>query len=134
MITIFRFGTGDLSILSEALCPCGRTSPRLVKILKRVDQSTKVRGLFIHPGQVDEVASKHPQITNYQVVVTRKEHKDEMTLLIELKEEVSQLEKLREEIERSVRDVMKVRGDVQLVPKGTISDGAKKIEYRRTWE
>jgi phenylacetate-CoA ligase len=131
---LIRFGTGDLSILSEAPCPCGRTSPRLVKILGRVDQATKVRGLFIHPGQVDEVASKHPQITKYQVVVTRKEHKDEMTLLIELKEEVSQPEKLKEEIERSVRDVMKVRGDVQLVPKGTISDGAKKIEDRRTWE
>jgi phenylacetate-CoA ligase len=134
MITIFRFGTGDLSILSEAPCPCGRTSPRLVKILGRVDQATKVRGLFIHPGQVDEVASKHPQITNYQVVVTRKEHKDELTLLIELKEEVSQPEKLKEEIERSVRDVMKVRGDVQLVLKGMIPYGAKKIEDQRTWE
>jgi phenylacetate-CoA ligase len=131
---LIRFGTGDLSILSDLPCPCGRTSPRLVKILGRVDQATKVRGLFIHPGQVDEVASKHSQIVKYQVVVTRKEHKDEMTFLIELKEEVSQSEKLKEEIERSVRDVMKVRGDVQLVPKGTIPDGAKKIEDQRTWE
>jgi phenylacetate-CoA ligase len=131
---LIRFGTGDLSILNELPCPCGRTSPRLVKILGRVDQATKVRGLFIHPGQVDEVASKHPQIAKYQVVVTRKEHKDEMTFLIELKEEVSQSEKLKEEIERSVRDVMKVRGDAQLVPKGTIPDGGKKIEDQRTWE
>jgi len=131
---LIRFGTGDLSTLSERPCPCGRTSPRLLKILGRVDQATKVRGLFIHPGQVDEVASKHPQIAKYQVVVTRKEHKDEMTFLIELKEEVSQPEKLIEEIERSVRDVMKVRGDVQFVPKGKIPDGAKKIEDQRTWE
>jgi phenylacetate-CoA ligase len=131
---LIRFGTGDLSILSEAPCPCGRTSPRLVKILGRVDQATKVRGLFIHPGQVDEVASKHPQIAKYRVVVTRKEHKDEMAFLIELKEEISQPEKLREEIERSVRDVMKVRGDIQFVPKGTIPGGAKKIEDQRTWE
>ncbi len=99
-----------------------------------MDQVTKVRGVFVHPGQVDEVASKHPQIAKYQVVVTRKEHKDEMTFRIELKEEVSQPEKLKEEIERSVRDVMKVRGDVQFVPKGTIPDGAKKIEDQRTWE
>jgi phenylacetate-CoA ligase len=131
---LIRFGTGDLSILSELPCPCGRTSPRLVKILGRVDQATKVRGLFIHPGQVNEVASKHPQIAKYQVVVTRKEHKDEMAFLIELKEEISQPEKLKEEIERSVRDVMKVRGDVQFIPKGTIPDGAKKIEDQRTWE
>jgi phenylacetate-CoA ligase len=50
-----------------------------------VDQVTKVRGLFVHPGQADEVASKHPQITKYQVAVTRKEDKDEMTFRIELK-------------------------------------------------
>jgi phenylacetate-CoA ligase len=131
---LIRFGTGDLSILSEAPCPCGRTSPRLVKILGRVDQATKVRGLFIHPGQVDEVASKHPQVAKYRVVVTRKEHKDKMAFLVELKEEISQPEKLGEEIERSVRDVMKVRGDVQFVPKGTIPDGAKKIDDQRTWE
>jgi phenylacetate-CoA ligase len=131
---LIRFGTGDLSILTETPCPCGRTSPRLIKILGRVDQVTKVRGLFVHPGQVDEVASKHPQIAKYQVLVTRKEHKDEMTFLIQLKEEVSQPEKLKEEIERSVRDVMKVRGDVQFVPKGAIPDGAKKIEDQRTWE
>jgi phenylacetate-CoA ligase len=131
---LIRFGTGDLSILTETPCPCGRTSPRLVKILGRVDQVTKVRGLFIHPGQADEVVSKHPQIAKYQVVVTRREHKDEMTFRIELKEEVSQPEKLKEEIERSIRDVMKVRGDVQFISKGTIPDGAKKIEDQRTWD
>jgi phenylacetate-CoA ligase len=131
---LIRFGTGDLSILTETPCPCGRTSPRLIKILGRVDQVTKVRGLFVHPGQADEVASKHPQIAKYQVMVTRKEHKDEMTFQVELKEEIPQPEKLKEEIEKSIRDVMKVRGNVQFVPKGTIPEGAKKIEDHRTWE
>jgi phenylacetate-CoA ligase len=131
---LIRFGTGDLSILTETPCPCGRTSPRLLKILGRVDQATKVRGLFVHPGQVGEVASKHSQIGNYQIVITRKEHKDEMTFQIELKGEVSEPEKLKEEIERSIRDVMKIRGDVKFVPKGTIPDGARKIEDQRTWE
>jgi phenylacetate-CoA ligase len=131
---LIRFGTGDLSILTESPCPCGRTSPRLLKILGRVDQSTKVRGLFIHPGQADEVVSKHPRISKYQVVLTRKEHKDEMTFQVELKEEVSQPETLKSEIEQSIRDVMKVRGNVQFVSKGAIPEGAKKIEDRRTWE
>jgi phenylacetate-CoA ligase len=131
---LIRFGTGDLSLLTETPCPCGRTSPRLVKILGRVDQATKVRGLFIHPGQADEVASKHPQIAKVQVIVTRKEHKDEMTFQVELKEEVSQPEKLMSEIEQSIRDVMKVRGGVQFVLKGAIPAGANKIEDRRTWE
>jgi phenylacetate-CoA ligase len=131
---LIRFGTGDLSILTETPCPCGRTSPRLLKILGRVDQATKVRGLFVHPGQADEVASKHPQIAKYQVVVKRTEHKDEMTFWIELREGVSQPEKLREEIERSIRDVIKVRGEVQFVPIGTIPEGARKIEDQRTWD
>jgi phenylacetate-CoA ligase len=131
---LIRFGTGDLSILTETPCPCGRTSPRLLKILGRVDQVTKVRGLFVHPGQVDEVASRYPQIAKVQVVVTRRDQKDEMTFQIELKEEVLQPEKLKEEIESSIRDVMKLRGDVQITPKGTIPEGAKKIEDQRTWE
>jgi len=131
---LIRFGTGDLSSLTDSPCPCGRTSPRLVKILGRVDQVTKVRGLFVHPGQADEVASKHPQIRKFRVVVTRKEHKDEMTFQVELKEKVLQPEKLKSEIEQSIRDVMKVRGTIQFVSKGTLPEGAKKIEDRRTWE
>jgi phenylacetate-CoA ligase len=90
--------------------------------------------LFVHPTQADEVASKHPEIQKYRVVVTRKEHKDEMTFQLELKEEVSQPEKLKSEIEQSIRDVMKVRGNVQFVSKGAIPAEAKKIEDQRTWE
>lgn len=131
---LIRFGTGDLSILTETPCSCGRTSPRLVKILGRVDQATKVRGLFIHPGQVDEVTSKYPQIARSHVVVTRKENKDEMTFCIELREEVPVAGKLKEEIEKSIRDVLQVRGDVRFVPKGTIPERAKKIDDQRTWE
>lgn len=131
---LIRFGTGDLSYLTDSPCSCRRTSPRLVKILGRVDQVTKVRGLFVHPGQADEVASKHAEIRKYQVVVTRKEHKDEMTFLIELTEQAGPSDKLKEDIKRSVRDVMKVRGEVEFVPEGTIRDGGKKIEDHRTWE
>jgi phenylacetate-CoA ligase len=131
---LVRFGTGDLSRLTGTPCPCGRTSPRLLKILGRVDQSTKVRGLFLHPGQVDEVVLKHPQVSRYRVVVTRKEHKDDVTFQVELKEEASHPKKLKSEIEQSIRDVMKVRGEVEFVSKGIIPDGAKKIEDRRTWE
>jgi phenylacetate-CoA ligase len=131
---LIRFGTGDLSHLSVAPCPCGRTSPRLMKILGRVDQVTKVRGLFVHPGQADEVASRHDPVEKVQVVVTRRDHKDEMIFRVELKEWASASETLKEEIEKSIRDVMKVRGVVQFVPKGTIPAGAKKIDDQRTWE
>jgi phenylacetate-CoA ligase len=131
---LIRFGTGDLSILSDSPCPCGRTSPRLTKILGRVDQVTKVRGLFIHPVQVDEVISKHPLVGRGQIVVTRKEHKDEMTFFVELKADAPPPGTLKEQIERSIRDVMKLRGEVRFVPAGAIPEGAKKIDDQRTWE
>ena len=95
---------------------------------------TKVRGLFIHPGQANEIANRHPLVDRYQVVVTRREDKDEMTFRIELKEAVPQTEKLRREIEKSIRDVMKLRGAVEIVPGGTIPADAKRIEDQRSWE
>jgi phenylacetate-CoA ligase len=131
---LIRFGTGDLSNLIENPCRCGRTSPRLLKILGRVDQVTKIRGLFVHPGQVDEVASRYSQIAKYQILITRKEDKDEMIFRIELREDAPPSQKLGQAIGQSLRDVMKIRGDVQFVPKGTIPDGAKKIEDKRIWE
>ena len=131
---LIRFGTGDLSSLTEAPCPCGRTSQRLLRILGRVDQMTKVRGLFIHPAQADEIASRHPLIGRYQIVVTRKEDKDQMTFRIEFNKEAAQRAKLKEEIEKSIRDVMKLRGDVEIVPGGTIPENAKRIDDQRSWE
>ena len=131
---LIRFGTGDLSFMTDEPCPCGRTSPRLVRIMGRIDQATKVRGLFIHPGQVDEVAARHPQIGRWQMVVTRKGDKDEMTLRVELKEKMMPSEKGKEEIEKSIREVMKLRGEVQWASSGTIPEGIKRIEDQRIWE
>ncbi len=131
---LIRFGTGDLSYVTVESCSCGRTSPRLVRIVGRTDQMTKIRGLFVHPGQVDEVAARHPQIEKYQLRVKREKDKDEMTLRVELKEGIPSLEKLREEIEGSIRDVMKLRGEVEFLLKGALPEGTKKIEDQRTWE
>ena len=131
---MIRFATGDLSYLIEDPCPCGRTSIRLGKILGRTDQVTKVLGIFIHPWQVDEVMAKFPIVANYQVVVTRKEYRDEMTIYIELKEEVTDKTGLKRRVEQEVQEVLKVRGEVVFVQKGGIPDRARKIDDRRIWE
>jgi phenylacetate-CoA ligase len=131
---LIRFGTGDLSYLTDDTCPCGRTSPRLVRILGRTDQLTKVRGVFVHPGQADEVARRYPNIAGYRVVVTRERDQDGMTFQVELRDENVDKEKLRRNIQNTIRDVMKVRGDVEFVPQGTIPEGAKKVEDTRTWD
>jgi phenylacetate-CoA ligase len=131
---MIRFATGDLSYLIEDPCPCGRTSMRLGKILGRTDQVTKVFGIFIHPWQVDEVMAQFPMVANYQVVVTRKEYRDEMTIYIELKEEVTDKISLKGRVEKEVQEVLKVRGEVVFVQRGGIPDRAKKIDDRRIWE
>jgi phenylacetate-CoA ligase len=131
---MIRFATGDLSYLIEDLCSCGRTSVRLGRIMGRTDQVTKVWGIFIHPWQVDELMAKFPMVANYQVVVTRKEYRDEMTIYIELKEEMADKTNLKRRIEKEVEEVLKVKGEVVFTVKGGIPDRAKKIDDRRIWE
>jgi phenylacetate-CoA ligase len=131
---LVRFATGDLSYLIEEPCPCGRTSPRLGRILGRTDQVTKVWGIFIHPWQVDELMARFPWVANYQIVVTRKEYRDQMTIYIELKEEVPDQTSLKRRVEKETEEVLKVKGQVEFVRRGGIPDRAKKIDDRRIWE
>ena len=131
---MIRFGTGDLSYFTDEPCQCGRTSNRLVKILGRLDQVTKVKGMFIHPGTADEVAAKFPEIDKYQVVVSREAHVDQMTFTIELKEGVEPVEELAGRIEAAIPESMRVRGKVKFVQKGTIPEGHKKIDDTRKWD
>jgi len=131
---MIRMATGDLSLFARESCPCGRTGPMLKKILGRIDQAAKVRGTFIHPWQADEVISQYKEVFKYQVVITRENYKDVMTFLVELKEETTRPEILRGRIERDIKDLLTIKGVVQIVPRGTIPDLHKKIEDRRTWE
>lgn len=131
---MLRFATGDLSYLIEEPCPCGRTSLRLGKIMGRTDQVTKVWGIFIHPWQVDEMMAKFPVISNYQVVVTRKDYRDEMAIYVELKEEIADKIVLKKKLEKEIRETLKVPSEVVFTVKGGIPDRAKKIDDRRIWE
>lgn len=134
LFPMLRFATGDLSYVMDDPCDCGRTSMRLGKILGRTDQVTKVSGIFIHPWQVDEVMAKFPVISNYQVVVMRKDYRDEVVISIELKEEVSEKTDLKRRVEKEIQEILKVTAEVIFTGKGGIADRAKKIDDRRIWE
>ncbi|MBW2264963.1 MAG: AMP-binding protein [Deltaproteobacteria bacterium] len=131
---MIRFGTGDLSYIIDEPCQCGRTANRLAKILGRLDQATKVKGMFIHPGNADEVAAKVPEIDRYQVVVTREAHTDQMTFSVELKHGFEATEELAGRIEAVIPESMRVRGRVQFIDKGTLPKDYKKIDDRRKWD
>ncbi|MFH2064896.1 MAG: AMP-binding protein [Pseudomonadota bacterium] len=131
---MIRFGTGDLSYYTDEPCPCGRTAGRLVKILGRLDQVTKVKGMFIHPGNVDDVAAKFDEIENCQVVVTREGHVDRMTLKVVLAKGILPSHDLAKRIESAIPESMRVRGKVEFIDRGTLPEKFSKIDDQRKWE
>lgn len=130
---LIRFGTGDLSAITTDPCPCGRTSARLKGIMGRVDEVTKIKGMFVHPRQVDEVAGAFPEVTRCQVVVRLRGHDDEMTVRVELASGI-EAEPLLAKLKEKTKDLLKIRATVEAVPPGTIADGAKKILDERRWD
>jgi phenylacetate-CoA ligase len=128
-----RFATGDLSAVTDAPCLCGRTSPRMLGWRGRADEVTKVRGLFIHPRQVDEVAARVPAVRRAQAVVTREAHQDALTLRVELAPAADPAA-VRPALVEAIRAVMTLRGVAEVVAPGTIPEDARRIEDRRTWE
>jgi phenylacetate-CoA ligase len=131
---MIRMATGDLSILTMEPCPCGRRGPKLKRIIGRIDQAVKVKGTFVHPWQADEVMSRYPEVFKYQVVVTREDHSDVLTFVVELKEETDRAAVLKGRMERDIKDALTIRGVVQIVPRGAIPDHHQKIEDRRRWD
>jgi phenylacetate-CoA ligase len=130
---MIRFGTGDLTVLTDDPCRCGRTSARMLGWRGRADEVTKVRGMFIHPRQADEVAARAPGVARFQVVVGREGHNDTLTFRVELSVGADS-GAVRQALEAGTRDVMKLRGGVEVVAMGTIADNAKKIVDERKWD
>jgi phenylacetate-CoA ligase len=129
---LVRFGTGDLSSLTEDPCACGRNAPRLTRILGRADQVTKVKGMFVHPSQVQRVLESHEVIARGRLLVERPQDQDVMTLEIELKE--SPTEGLIPAVEQTIREVIKIRGAVRILKSGTLPAEHKTIEDVRKWD
>lgn len=127
---LIRFGTGDLSAILPGTCPTGRTNQRIKGWMGRADQTTKVRGMFVHPGQVSEVAKRFPQVGKTRLVVSGEMASDTMTLLVESAETSEGLAQL---ISEAVRDVTKLRADIQLVVPGSLPNDGKVIEDARSY-
>lgn len=126
---LVRFGTGDLSAILPGASPCGRTNARIRGWLGRADQSAKVRGMFVHPGLVAQVLRRHPEISRARLVVRREDDRDEMTLRCEAGSPAG--EALVRAVVESIRDVCKLRGDVELVAPGSLPNDGKVIEDTR---
>jgi len=128
---LIRFATGDMSAFMTGVSDCGRTNRRIKGWMGRADQTAKVRGMFIHPQQINDVVRRHPEITKARLVVDWIDQQDEITLYCESKEHSREL---AASVEISIRDLCKVRGDVALVAPGTIVNDGVVIEDNRKYE
>ena len=131
---LVRFATGDLSVYTTESCPCGRTSGRLLRIVGRVDQLTKVKGIFVHPEQVGQIEKKVPEVYALQLVITRVGHEDQMTIQAVLTGGATPSDEIRTRISETAREVTRLRGEVVFVNEKDLSEKEKKIVDKRKWE
>ncbi len=128
---LIRFGTGDLSAVLPGASPCGRTNMRIKGWLGRADQTTKVKGMFVHPGQVVAVLKRHPELGRGRLVVDNPEHADRMTLHCELDRPPAGF---AEAVATSIRELTKLRGEVVFCAPGSLANDGRIIDDIRKYE
>jgi phenylacetate-CoA ligase len=129
---LIRFGTGDLSAIDVGDCACGRSIPKLRGWLGRADQLAKVKGQFIHPGQVQKLMGEFPEWKKYRFVVTRTDNRDRLTLKVETG--TIPAADAKAALEKRIRDVLRIGGEVEWTAEGSLPADGKLIEDARTWE
>jgi len=140
-IPLIRYRIGDLTVINTEPCACGRTHPRLMRILGRTDDMIVVRGINVFPSQVESVLMKIPEVgDHYQIIVDRKGPLDMMTIMVELSEsgfsdKIGDLMTLSRSISKQLKGVLNIVADIELVETGTIprSEGkAQRVIDKRT--
>lgn len=125
---LIRFATGDLSAVLPGVSRCGRTNTRIKGWMGRADQTTKVRGMFVHPHQVAAVVKRFPAIQRARVVVDSPDGSDRMRVLCAVSAE---MDGLKVQIETAIREVTRLRGDVEFVESQSLPNDGKVIEDQR---
>ena len=127
---LVRFGTGDLSAVLAGASPCGRTNARIKGWMGRADQTTKVRGMFVTPKQVGEIVRRHPEIAKARLVIAGETGNDNMTLRCEAGRDEAGL---KAALVASIRDVTKLRGEIEFVAAGSLPNDGKVIDDTRKY-
>ncbi|ETA52199.1 phenylacetate--CoA ligase family protein [Ponticoccus alexandrii] len=125
---LIRFATGDLSAVMPGESPCGRTNTRIKGWMGRADQTTKIKGMFVRPEQVAELVARHAEVARARVVASREGETDKMTVRIETEAGDPAA------YEKSIAEVLKLRGAVELVPLGGLPRDGLVIEDARSYD
>ncbi len=131
---LIRFGTGDLSRWIPEPCACGRPTPRLMGILGRVGEAVKVRGMFLHPRQMEAVFARFPEVQAYQAVVDREAHVDRLTFRVVLRESSMDLEAMRARLQEAIREGLRFQAEVVFIPPEELPPGSPRLVDLRRWE
>lgn len=125
---LIRFATGDLSAVLPGASPCGRTNMRIKGWMGRADQTTKVKGMFVRPEQVDTIIKRHPEISRGRLVVSRQGQQDTMTFNCEAADSNAEFANA---VAATVADVTKLKANVEIVAPGTLANDGKVIDDTR---
>ena len=125
---LIRFATGDLSAVLPGQSPCGRTNMRIKGWMGRADQTTKIKGMFVRPEQVADLVARFPEVARARVIATREGEMDVMTVQIEAKGGD------RAAYETAVREILKLKGRVELVMPGSLPNDGKVIDDQRSYD
>ncbi len=128
---LIRFSTGDLSSIIPGASPCGRTNLRIKGWLGRADQTTKIKGMFVHPAQVAAIVKRHPGIGNARLVVDNATGADRMTLHVEVRDDDAAL---ADALLTSIREVTKLRGEIAFCATGELANDGKVIDDVRKYD
>ncbi len=138
LVTVFskgypmiRLATGDLSAVLPGISPCGRTNQRLKGWMGRADQTAKIKGLFVHPSQIADIAKKHPELARLRMIVERDGASDKMTLKAEC---ATPSDQLATAISQTMKTICKVRGDVEFCPPDTLPNDGVVISDERDYD
>ena len=128
---LLRFATGDMSMFIDGPSPCGRTNVRIKGWMGRADQTTKVRGMFVHPSQIAEIVKRFAQISKARLVVSSDNHQDRMTLKCESSDHSDEF---RSAVTKTAREICKLRADVELEAPGTLPVDGVVIQDARSYD
>ncbi|MCC5810291.1 MAG: AMP-binding protein [Ectothiorhodospiraceae bacterium] len=128
---VIRFATGDLTAIMPGTSPCGRTAPRIRGWMGRANQSTKVKGMFVTPEQINQIMARHAQILRARLEVTRENEQDRMTLAVECEQTD---EAFARQLAETLQSVTKLRGEVRLASPGELPNDGKVIADDRQYD
>ena len=131
-LPIIRFATGDLSAIMDGESITGRTNKRIKGWMGRADQTTKVRGMFVQPSQVNKILENLKIDNEARMIISRSNDKDELLLKVESNiTNSSEIETMKQKISDEIKNVINLRGTLEIVPVNSLPNDGKVIDDTR---